>query len=86
MPNDYAERIAKLLDRRSKLNVRLNVLDQKSKLENRKLDTRCKIIVGGSVIAHMQKNPDFAKLIRVFLETSVGRPNDRAAIRHLLTG
>jgi hypothetical protein len=84
MPKIYAERITRLLDQRSKLTVRLNTLGQKAKSESRKLDTRRKIIVGGTVLAYMEKDARFASLIRLLLDASVGRPNDRAAIKDLL--
>jgi hypothetical protein len=82
MPKDYAERITRLLDQRSKLTVRLNTLGQKAKSESRKLDTRRKIIVGGTVLAYMEKDARFASLIRLLLDASVGRPS--AAIKDLL--
>ena len=84
MVKNVDERIARIKQQREALAQRLNALEQKSKSEARKRDTRRKIIVGGAVIAQMEKVPDFANLIRTFLDASVGRQNDREAIADLL--
>ena len=78
------DRIAALKAKKDALAAQLNTLQQKAKGENRKIDTRRKIIVGGAVLAHMEKHPDFAKLVRTILAASVGRQNDREAIADLL--
>ena len=84
MAKDVAERIAELKAKRNKLGQRLNALEQKAKTEDRKRDTRRKIIVGGAIIAQMEKMPEFATLVRTVLNASVGRQNDREAIADLL--
>jgi hypothetical protein len=84
MVKNVDERIARIKQQREALAQRLNALEQKSKSEARKRDTRRKIIVGGAVIAQMEKMPDFANLVRVLLNASVGRQNDREAIADLL--
>ncbi len=84
MVKNVDERIARIKQQREALAQRLNALEQKSKSEARKRDTRRKIIVGGAVIAQMEKVPDFANFIRTFLDASVGRQNDREAIADLL--
>ena len=78
------KKISKLLQKREKLDSRLNTLQQKAKVESRKLDARRKIVVGGAVIARMEKDPAFAASIRSLLLASVGRPKDRAAIADLV--
>jgi len=80
MAKNVNEKIAALKAKRDKLGERLNALEQKAKAESRKRDTRQKIIVGGAVIAQMEKDAAFAATIRTLLLASVGRPNDRAAI------
>ncbi len=84
MVKNVEERIARIKQQREALAQRLNALEQKSKSEARKRDTRRKIIVGGAVIAQMEKMPDFANLVRVVLNAAVGRQNDREAIADLL--
>jgi len=84
MSTPLNDRIAALKAKKDALAQRLNTLQQKAKGENRKIDTRRKIIVGGAVLAHMEKHPDFAKLVRTLLAASVGRQNDREAIADLL--
>ena len=59
MVKNVDERIARIKQQREALAQRLNALEQKSKSEARKRDTRRKIIVGGAIIAQMEKVPDF---------------------------
>ncbi len=66
--------------------ARLNTLSTKAKQEERKRDTRRKIIVGGMVIAAMERDEDFAARIAALLGAYVGRPNDREVIADLLPG
>jgi hypothetical protein len=71
-------------DRIAKLKARLNTLEQKEKQDARKRDTRRKIIVGGAVLAALEKDPAWAASIRGLLAASVGRQKDREAIADLL--
>ena len=84
MSKDVADRIAKLKEKREKLAIRLNALEQKDKDDRRKRDTRRKIIVGGAVLTQMEKDSAFASVVRQILAQSVGRQNDREAISDLL--
>jgi len=84
MPKDYAEQIAKLREKREKLDARLNVLEQIAKDDQRKRETRRKIIVGGAVLAEMAKDDDFADSIATLLARDVGRPRDRDTVADLL--
>ncbi len=84
MVKNVEERIARIKQQREALAQRLNALEQKSKSEARKRDTRRKIIVGGAVIAQMEKDQTFAAAVRRILAQSVGRQNDREAIADLL--
>ncbi len=61
-----------------------NTLEQKAKTEDRKRDTRRKIIVGGAILVEMQKQPAFAKIMAQMLSATVGRQSDREAIADLL--
>ena len=85
MVKNVEERIARIKQQREALAQRLNALEQKSKSESRKRDTRRKIIVGGAIMAKMEKDPGFAATCpRQILAQSVGRQNDREAIADLL--
>ena len=85
MVKNVDERIARIKQQREALAQRLNALEQKSKSEARKRDTRRKIIVGGAIIAQMEKVADFAATsFAHILDASVGRQNDREAIADLL--
>jgi hypothetical protein len=84
MPLPITDRIAALKAKKEKLAERLNNLEAKAKNDNRKRDTRRKIIVGGAVLAHMEKHPDFAKSVTAILAAAVGRPNDRETVADLL--
>ena len=82
---DVQTRIARLKEKREKLGQRLNTLSQQAKTQERKRDTRRKIIIGGAVLAHLGKDPAFAASIRSLLGASVGRMHDREVIADLLT-
>jgi hypothetical protein len=84
MPKNYADQIAKIKEKREKLDARLNTLDQKAKDESRKRETRQKIIVGGAVLAEMEKDDDFAASIRVLLARYVARPRDKETLGDIL--
>ena len=84
MVKNVDERIARIKQQREALAQRLNALEQKSKSEARKRDTRRKIIVGGAIIVQMEKDAGFAAAVRQILAQSVGRQNDREAIADLL--
>jgi hypothetical protein len=62
----------------------MSALQQKEKAETRKRDTRRKIIVGGLVLAYIEKDPAFADKIRELIAGGVTRPHDVAAVADLL--
>ena len=84
MAKDISGRIAQLKQKQEQLARRLNALEQKEKSQTRKLDTRRKIIVGGAVLSEMNKDPEFASVLRALLLRYVARPNDREAVADLL--
>jgi hypothetical protein len=84
MPKDYGEQIEKLKSQREKIERRLNTLEQKAIDKGYNRDTRRKIILGGAVLAGMQKDADFANVIRGVLARYVERPKDREVIADLL--
>ena len=84
MPPPLSDRIAALKAKQDQLAARLKPLEAKAKLEDRKRDTRRKIIVGGTVLAAMEKDQAFAAGVAALLARWVERPNDRAVIADLL--
>jgi hypothetical protein len=84
MAKNVSDRIAHLKAQQEKLAKKLNTLEQKAKDDHRKRDTRRKIIIGGAVLAEMEKDDDFASSIRVLLGRYVGRQRDRETLGDLL--
>lgn len=84
MANDVEAQKARIKAQQEKLARQLDALNQKEKTKQRALDTRRKIIVGGAVLAHMEKDIVLANLVRGILARSVGRSIDREAIADLL--
>ena len=84
MPKPIPDRIAALKAKKEALNARLNTLQAKAKTDERKRDTRRKIVVGGAVLAYLEKDAAFKRLITGILAQAVGRAIDREAIADLL--
>ena len=84
MAKDYTAQIAAMQAKKEKLAARLGQLQGKAKLAERKKDTRRKIVVGAAVIAHMEHDPSFARLVASVLVRNVTRPADLEAIGELL--
>jgi hypothetical protein len=78
------DRIASLKAKKEALASRLTALEAKAKQQERKRDTRRKIIVGAAVLAHAELHPAFAEQLRGVLERAVLRDVDRAVIAPLL--
>ena len=78
------DRIADLKAKKDKLTARLNTLEAKAKTDDRKRDTRRKIVVGAAVLAHAELHPQFGELLRGILDKAVLRDNDRSAISDVL--
>ena len=85
MPSPIADRIARIQEKKDQLEARLRPLKAKAKSEERKRDTRRKIVVGGAILAAIEKDAFLALHVRKVLTASVRRPNDREAIADLLT-
>ena len=85
MVKPLTDRIATIKARRQQLDARLNQLEAKAKTEERKRDTRQKIIVGAAVLAHAELHPAFADQLRHILGLAVLRDTDREVIAGLLT-
>ena len=77
-------RIADLKAKKEKLAERLTALEAKAKTVDRKRDTRRKIIIGGAVLAAVERDRAIASTVRHFLAANVTRAKDREAIADLL--
>ena len=84
MSKPIADRIAALKEKQDLLAARLNTLTATAKKEQRKRDTRRKIIVGGVVLLAIEKDTVLAERVKALLVQSVGRPIDKAVIADLL--
>lgn len=79
-----SDRIASLKAKKEQLAVKLTSLEAKARQEDRKRDTRRKIVVGAAVLAALDKEPGLAVLVRKVLAAGVTRENDRGVVADLL--
>jgi hypothetical protein len=79
-----AVRIAELEEHKKKIEAKLATLAAREKVANRKRDTRRKVIVGAAVLAHAERDAEFAARLRTVLTLAVMREGDRLAVADLL--
>lgn len=72
-----AQRIAAIEAELAQLKARENE-------ERRKQETRCKIVLGGTVLSAWHDDPQLADVIKKLITERVTRESDRKAIAHLL--
>jgi hypothetical protein len=72
-----AERIAEI-------KAQLEQLQARESVDRRKQDTRCKIIIGATVLTALNDDPQLAAVVRKLVNERVTRENDRKVIAHLL--
>lgn len=80
-----AEQLAALQKKEAELKARKKVLKSKISSEERKQDTRRKIIVGSVLIAHAEKNAEFAGWLAKFLNRALTKSQDRTLLADLLS-
>jgi hypothetical protein len=78
------DREAKLLKEREEIDARLTQLRAKHKQQERKLDTRRKIILGGAILAWLEKNPDKNDWVADALSSITMPDRDRALLASIL--
>jgi hypothetical protein len=78
------DQLAELTRRQEQIEARRLSLLAAKKAEDRRIDTRRKIIVGAAILAHAELDPTFAHRLRDVLAQAVQRPIDRAVIADLL--
>jgi hypothetical protein len=66
------------------LKAQLGQLQARESTEQRRQATRCKIIIGGTVLAAFGDDPQLAAVVKKLVNERVTRENDRKAIAHLL--
>jgi hypothetical protein len=84
MAKPITDKIAALKARQEKLASQLSSLSAKAKTEERKRDTRRKILVGGAVLAAIESDTGLAEMVRLALDMNLTRPVDREVIADLL--
>ena len=75
-----ADKLDALRKRMSQLNEQARALEARQREQDRKNDTRRKVIVGALALEHSEKNAnsEFAKVLNRLLDEYVTRPGDRA--------
>ncbi len=68
----------------AEVKAQLEQLQARESTERRKQATRCKIIIGGTVLAAFNDDPQLAAVVKKLVQERVTRENDRKAIAHLL--
>ncbi len=78
------DQIALLKARQEKMVSKLHALEAKAKLADRKRETHRQIIVGATILAHVEQDAKLAEAVRRVLSANVTRPADRAVISDLV--
>lgn len=79
-----SERLASIKAQQEKLAAKERQLEAKDRSEQRKRETRRKIVVGAAVLTAIEKDPAFAHSVMRILAASVGRAQDKEVIADLL--
>lgn len=75
-----SKRREKLEKRKAQIEAQLDDISAREKAQARKDDTRRKIIIGGLVMARMEKDADFKATIDALIERGVTRAVDRQVL------
>ncbi len=84
MAKPVSDQIAAIKAKKEQLSARLNTLAAKAKQEDRKRDTRRKIVVGAAVLTAMESDADLAFQVAKLLRRFVTRDHDRTAVADIL--
>jgi len=74
MPNN--DRLQKLKEQKEKLNARIQLMENRKKNEERKKDTRRKILLGSYYLDHAQKNGTIEEIKKI-MDSYLTREADR---------
>ncbi|MDD2800027.1 MAG: hypothetical protein PHE96_01100 [Methylococcales bacterium] len=80
-----AEQLEALRKQEAALKARMQSLQASVNEEQRKLDTRRKIVFGGALMAHASHNAQFAALVRSALNAALTKEADRELLKDWLT-
>jgi protein subunit release factor B len=72
------DRIENLRARRAQLDAELSRLEAKTRSENRKMDTRRKILIGAIIMQEMEDDPEVDAHVKGLLEKRLSKPRDRS--------
>jgi hypothetical protein len=78
------ERLKILRQRRAALDADIAKIETKAKDQERKIDTRRKIIIGAGVMAHAALQQDFAYRLKQALNSAITKEADRELIKDFL--
>ena len=70
-----------LKEKTAKLQARINEIEARGKAENRKRDTRLKVLVGAACLADAAIHGDTKATVRAVLERAVKAPRDREFLK-----
>lgn len=70
-----------LKEKTAKLQARINQIEARGKAENRKRDTRLKVIVGAACLADAAIHGDTKATVRAVIERAVKAPRDREFLK-----
>lgn len=73
------KKLENLYQKKSKLDARIKKIKAREREQNRKRETRRKIIAGALALHHMRKNPEseFSKILARLLNEYVTKPHER---------
>ena len=78
-----SSRRQKLLDKKAQLDAQLRQLDARERVQERKRDTRRKVIAGGMALKHAEIDDEFAAAMFKLINRYVTRPQDRNLFREI---
>lgn len=71
------DRLEKLKEQRSQLDARIRDMEARVRQQERKDDTRRKVLAGALALEHAEKDSDFGRILRELLARGLTRPRDR---------
>jgi hypothetical protein len=80
------ELIKEELERLRQIRDNVGNLRSKAREQDRKLDTRRKIIIGAAIMSYANDDREFRELLRKVARIKIVRPHDQAVVRDFLFG
>ena len=76
-----AQKLAALRDRQARLQARIELLQNESRQQARKDDTRLKILIGAAMLSDGQRHPETNEFVRAVLGRAITLDRDRSFLR-----